>query len=108
VVIDSLVAGLQRQLVVGMIGFKNTPGSDGIVEVGYGIVPSQQELGFATQALDLIVREGFYRSEIKAIKDCTMPYPTASGRVLEKNRFVRDGSKIDPEDGEVWVWRRNF
>jgi [ribosomal protein S5]-alanine N-acetyltransferase len=106
VVVDSLVAELQQQLAVGMIGFKNTPGSDGIVEVGYGIVPSQQGLGFATQALDLIVREGFSSSEVKAIEACTMPYPTASGRVLEKNQFVRDGSKIDPEDGEVWVWRR--
>jgi [ribosomal protein S5]-alanine N-acetyltransferase len=106
VVVDLLVAGLQQQLAVGMIGFKNTPENDGIVEVGYGIVPSQQGLGFATQALDLIVREGFRKSEVKAIEACTMPYPTASGRVLEKNKFVRDGSKIDPEDGEVWVWRR--
>jgi [ribosomal protein S5]-alanine N-acetyltransferase len=106
VVVDSLVAGRQQQLAVGMIGFKNTPGNDGIVEVGYGIVPSQQGLGFATQSLDLIVREGFRKSEVKAIEACTMPYPTASGRVLEKNKFVRDGSKIDLEDGEVWVWRR--
>jgi [ribosomal protein S5]-alanine N-acetyltransferase len=108
VVVDSLVAGLQQQLAVGMIGFKNTPGNDGIVEVGYGIVPSQQGLGFATQALDLIVREGFANSEVKAIEACTMPYSTASGRVLEKNQFVRNSSKTDPDDCEVWVWRKNF
>jgi RimJ/RimL family protein N-acetyltransferase len=106
VVVDSLVAGLQQQLVVGMIGFKNAPGGDGIVEIGYGIVPSRQGLGFATQAVDLIVKEGFSKNEVQAIEACTMPYLSASGRVLEKNRFVRDGSKIDPDDGEVWVWRR--
>jgi [ribosomal protein S5]-alanine N-acetyltransferase len=105
-VVESLVNGVQHQLAVGMIGFKNAPGNDGIVEIGYGIVPSQQNLGFATQAVDLIVREGFSNSEVTRIEACTMPYPTASGRVLEKNKFVRDGSKIDPDDGEVWVWRR--
>jgi RimJ/RimL family protein N-acetyltransferase len=56
--------------------------------------------------VDLIVREGFSKSEVTRIEACTMPYPTASGRVLEKNKFVRDGSRIDPDDGEVWVWRR--
>jgi [ribosomal protein S5]-alanine N-acetyltransferase len=106
VVVESLVNGVQHQLAVGMIGFKNAPGNDGIVEIGYGIVPSQQNLGFATQAVDLIVREGFSKSEATRIEACTMPYPTASGRVLEKNKFVRDGSRIDPDDGEVWVWRR--
>jgi [ribosomal protein S5]-alanine N-acetyltransferase len=106
VVVDSLVAGLNQQLAVGMIGFKNTPCSDGIVEIGYGIVPSQQGLGFATKSVDLIVKEGFSNSEVNMIEACTMPYPSASGRVLEKNKFVRDGSKIDPDDGEVWVWRR--
>jgi [ribosomal protein S5]-alanine N-acetyltransferase len=106
VVVESLVNGVQHQLAVGMIGFKNAPGNDGIVEIGYGIVPSQQNLGFATQSVDLIVREGFSSSEVRRIEACTMPYLSASGRVLEKNKFVRDGSRIDPDDGEVWVWRR--
>jgi [ribosomal protein S5]-alanine N-acetyltransferase len=108
VVVESLVNGVQQQLAVGMIGFKNAPDNDGIVEIGYGIVPSQQNLGFATQSVDLIVREGFSKSEVKRIVACTVPSLSASGRVLEKNKFVRDGSKIDPDDGEVWVWRRTF
>jgi RimJ/RimL family protein N-acetyltransferase len=94
------------RLMVGMIGFKGPPDSNGSVEIGYGIVPSQQGHGFATQAVDLLVREGFSKAEIQTIVAYTVPMGSASGRVLEKNQFVRDGSKIDPEDGEVWVWRR--
>jgi RimJ/RimL family protein N-acetyltransferase len=94
------------RLIVGMIGFKSPPDSNGSVEIGYGIVPSQQEQGFATQAVKFLVKEGFSKAEIKMIVAYTMPMNSSSGRVLEKNQFMRDGSKIDPEDGEVWVWRR--
>jgi RimJ/RimL family protein N-acetyltransferase len=95
-----------ERLIVGMCGFKSPPDINGSVEIGYGIVASQQRQGFATQAANLLVEEGFSRSEIKAIVAYTTPSNPASWRVLEKNQFVRDGSKIDPEDGEVWVWQR--
>lgn len=94
------------RLIVGMIGFKSPPDSNGSVEIGYGIVPSQQGQGFATQAVDLLVKEGFLKAEIQMIVAYTVPINSASGRVLDKNQFMRDGSKIDPEDGEVWVWQR--
>jgi [ribosomal protein S5]-alanine N-acetyltransferase len=94
------------RLIVGMIGFKSPPDSNGSVEIGYGIVPSRQGQGFATQAVDLLVKEGFSKAEIQMIVAYTVPMNSASGRVLEKNQFMKDGSKIDPEDGEVWVWRR--
>jgi [ribosomal protein S5]-alanine N-acetyltransferase len=95
-----------EQLVVGMCGFKSPPDSKGIVEIGYGIVDSQQSQGFATQAVALLVREGFSRSETQMIMACTTLMNLASGRVLEKNQFTRHGSKIDPENGAVWVWQR--
>lgn len=106
IVVDSLAETLRERLIVGMIGFKSPPDSNESVEIGYGIVPSQQGQGFATQAVDLLVKEGFSKTEIQMIVAYTVPMNSASGRVLEKNQFVRDGSKIDPEDGEVWVWRR--
>jgi RimJ/RimL family protein N-acetyltransferase len=107
IVVDSLAETLRERLIVGMIGFKSPPDSNGSVEIGYGIVPSQQGQGFATQAVDLLVREGFSKAEIQMIVAYTVPMDSASGRVLEKNQFMRDGSTIDPEDGEVWVWRRS-
>ena len=94
------------RLIVGMCGFKSPPDINGSVEIGYGIVASQQRRGFATQAVDLLLREGFSKVEIQTIVADTAPVNSASWRVLEKNQFVRDGSKLDPDDGEIWIWRR--
>lgn len=92
------------QLIVGMGGFKGPPDTAGVVEIGYGIVTSQQGRGYATQAVDLLVKEGFSKSEVRTVVACTIPSNSASWRVLEKNGFVREGSKVDPDDGEVWNW----
>jgi RimJ/RimL family protein N-acetyltransferase len=67
---------------------------------------SQQNQGFATQAIDLLVREGFLKTEIQRIVSYTKLLNLASCRVLEKNQFIKNGSKIDPDDGEVWIWQR--
>ncbi len=93
-------------LVVGMGGFKGSPNTNGVVEIGYGIIPSQQKRGFATQAVNLLLQEGFYKAGIQTIEACTTPSNFASWRVLERNQFVKIGSKIDPEDGEVWIWQK--
>ncbi len=92
--------------VVGTCGFKYPPDSNGTVEIGYGVVSSQQGRGFATQAVNLLVMEGFSKHEIQTIKAFTTPSNLASERVLEKNQFTKYGNKADPEDGEVRVWRR--
>jgi RimJ/RimL family protein N-acetyltransferase len=105
-IIDAPGTIANQAYVIGACGFKALPDETGSVEIGYGVIPSQQEKGFATQAVDLLVKECFSRPEIETIVACTLPVKSASGRVLAKNNFVKDGSKIDPEDGEVWVWKR--
>jgi RimJ/RimL family protein N-acetyltransferase len=92
--------------VVGMCGFKSPPNDHNSVEIGYGMVTSQQGNGFATQAVHLLVQAGFARDEIRSITAATIPSNAASIRVLEKNQFGRDGRMSDPEDGEVLLWRR--
>ncbi|MEM9004598.1 MAG: GNAT family N-acetyltransferase, partial [Cyanobacteria bacterium P01_F01_bin.86] len=66
------------QLIVGMGGFKSPPDTSGSVEIGYGIVPSQQGKGFATQAVGLLVREGFLKNQVQTVIAYTAPSNTAS------------------------------
>ena len=94
------------RLIVGIGGFKGPPNDTGTVEIGYGIVPSQQGRGFATQAVHLLVQEGFSRPEVSGIVAHTTPSNMASWRVLEKNQFAKVAIKTDPEDGAVWLWQR--
>lgn len=51
-------------------------------------------------------RDGFLLPIDEEIVAYTIPSNSASWRVLEKNQFVKDGSKIDSEDGEVLIWRK--
>ena len=92
--------------IVGVTGFKEPPTSNGMVEIGYGIAPSQQKQGFATEAVKLLLKEAFSRTEIQVVIAHTAPSNRASQRVLEKNGFSREGSKVDPKDGEVWIWQK--
>ena len=98
-----------EQTIVGTIGFKSIPNFKKrycSVEIGYGIVPSQQNKGFATEAVRLILKEAFSISEIKTVVACTCPSNKPSQRVLEKNSFIKKKSKIDLEDGEILVWEK--
>lgn len=92
--------------IVGMCSFKSPPTVDSKVEIGYGVIPSQQKRGFATEAVKLLLQEAFSITEIKVVIAHTDPLNRSSQRVLEKNEFSRVGSKVDPEDGEVWIWQK--
>lgn len=95
------------ELVVGMLSFKSPPDAAGVVEIGYGIAASYRRRGFVTEAVDLLVQEGFTQPETKTILAYTDLANVASCRVLEKNQFAKVGRKFDPEDGEVWIWQRS-
>ena len=95
-----------NKLIVGMCGFKSTPKADASVEIGYGIIPSQQRRGFATHAVELLLKEAFSTVEIQTVLARTVLSNYPSQRVLEKNGFNFEDSKIDPDDGEVLIWRK--
>jgi len=42
---------------------------------------------------------------LKAETSVTNP---SSSRVLEKNGFERTGTRVDPKDGEVFMWRKSI
>jgi [ribosomal protein S5]-alanine N-acetyltransferase len=72
--------------VVGGIGFKGPP-EDGIAEIGYGIVPSRQRRGYATEAVLALVGAGWQHSALVAVIAHTEPGNTASQTVLERAGF---------------------
>jgi ribosomal-protein-alanine N-acetyltransferase len=75
-------------LVVGGIGFAGPP-EQGAVEVGYGIVPSRQGRGYATEAVRLMVTLAWRHPVVTAVLAHTDPGNVASQRVLEKAGFRR-------------------
>jgi len=93
--------------VIGSAGFKGAPDADGTVEIAYGVVPSREGRGYATEAAAALVRFASADKRVRVIRAHTLPQPNASTRVLTKCGFVHIGDVVDPEDGPVWRWERS-
>ena len=90
--------------VIGSGSFKGPPDADGVVEIAYGVVPSQQNRGYATEAARALVAYAFGDARVRIVRAHTSPQNDASGRVLTKCGFTRTAQVHDPEDGPVWRW----
>lgn len=70
--------------IAGGAGWKGRPDPTGTVEIGYGVVPSYQRQGYATEGVRALVVWAFAHPEVRrVIADCRQDNP-ASIRVLEK------------------------
>jgi [ribosomal protein S5]-alanine N-acetyltransferase len=94
------------ELVIGGCMFKGPPDADGVVEIAYGIVPSYERQGYATEAAAALVAFASADPRVKIVRAHTLATNNASTRVLVKNGFTFVGEVIDPEDGPVWRWDR--
>jgi RimJ/RimL family protein N-acetyltransferase len=93
--------------VVGLCGFKTVP-DKGVVEIGYGVATSHRGCGHATRAVAALILEASRDPEIGALKAETAVANIASQHVLERNGFVKSGTRTDPEDGDLIVWSRTL
>ena len=92
--------------VVGLASFKGPPDADGVVEIAYGIVPSYEGRGYATEAAGALVDFARRDDRVRVVRAHTLPERNASTHVLTKCGFELLGEVIDPEDGVVWRWER--
>jgi RimJ/RimL family protein N-acetyltransferase len=87
-------------LSIGGIGFKGTPNERGEVEIGYGVSPSCQGRGVASDAVLALCE--YSRGRVGAILADSDRDNVASQRVLEKCGF-----RVDTEDATLLHWRRD-
>ncbi|HVH10808.1 MAG TPA: GNAT family N-acetyltransferase [Gemmatimonadales bacterium] len=92
--------------VIGSAGFKGSP-DDGMVEIAYGIAPSFQGRGYATEAARALVTFAFASGQVRLVRAHTLPVANPSTRVLTKCGFRFAGGVTDPDDGPVWRWERD-
>ncbi|MDN3015671.1 GNAT family N-acetyltransferase [Paenibacillus sp. BSR1-1] len=95
-----LVINKENNAIIGDIGFKGKPDSENIVEVGYGIVPAAQNKGYATEAVNEILKWAFSSGNVKTIvAECLIDNIT-SIKVLEKLNMKRIGIK-----NNMYLWQ---
>ncbi len=94
----------KSQSAIGFLGFKGPCDDEQVVEVAYGIVPTFQGRGLATEALEIGVAFAFLHGAIGCVRAQTLRENAASQRVLAKGGFTYIGEVVDPEDGCVARW----
>ena len=97
-----LVIDNQTNNVIGDIGFKGKPDLDRSVEVGYGMTSSEQNKGYATEALRSIIEWAFNSNLVnKIMAECHVDN-TPSIKVLEKLNM-----KKLKTDNSMLYWQLN-
>jgi RimJ/RimL family protein N-acetyltransferase len=81
-----------NRAAIGIGGFKGIPIQDGLVEIGYSILPEFQKMGFATEAVNALLTWAFEHPEVNRVRAETLPELISSIRVLKKNGFVQIGA----------------
>ncbi|MDA8046992.1 MAG: GNAT family N-acetyltransferase [Actinomycetota bacterium] len=92
--------------VVGGIGFHGPP-REGLVEIGYGVVPSVRGQGVASEALRMILEVAAGFEQVKRVCGRTTPDNVASQRVMLSVGMEMVGRDPDFLHYEVDIRNRN-
>ena len=95
-----LVIARDIETGVGLAGFKGTPSSQGIAEVGYGTCTPYRNRGYMTEAVRALIAWAFQQPRCKTVFADTDVQNLASQRVLEKAGLHRFGRA-----GDMYLWR---
>ncbi|HET7456514.1 MAG TPA: GNAT family protein [Gemmatimonadaceae bacterium] len=90
--------------VVGVCAFVGAPSPEGEVEIAYGTIDAFQGRGYAAASARALIDIARRSSAVRTVIAHTLPVPNASGRLLQRLGFVRDGTAEDPDEGTVWRW----
>lgn len=85
--------------IIGSAGFHNMPDENGMIEIGFGIVPEMQKQGFGTELLMGMWQMIIKRPDVKILRYTVSPDNEPSMHIIKKLGFKLVGEQIDPEDG---------
>ena len=82
--------------LVGAGGYAGAPDAQGVVEIGYSVVPSQRRRGYASDATRTLVRHAFDDPRVTMVVAQTLPDSRPSIGVLESCGFTFAGEGSEP------------
>ena len=94
-----LVLAITDGEIVGSAGFHDYPDENGMIEIGFGIVPEKQRQGYGLELLHGMWREIAKRTDVKVLRYTVSPENDASMHIIKKLGFEQVGEQIDEEDG---------
>lgn len=94
-----LVLAIAAGELIGSAGFHDFPDENGMIEIGFGIVPEKQRQGYGVELLHGMWNEIANRSDVKILRYTVSPENDASMHIIKKLGFDLVGEQIDEEDG---------
>ena len=94
-----LVLAIADGEIVGSAGFHDYPDENGMIEIGFGIVPERQRQGYGLELLHGMWHEIAKRADVKVLRYTVSPDNEASMHIIKKLGFEQVGEQIDEEDG---------
>jgi RimJ/RimL family protein N-acetyltransferase len=91
-------------VAVGRAGYHAPPDDDGMVEIGYAVVPVHRRQGYARAALAALLERAVREPPVRTARVSISPDNLASSRLAAAFGFVRVGEQEDEEDGLEFVY----
>jgi RimJ/RimL family protein N-acetyltransferase len=92
--------------VIGSAGFHDFPNEEGMIEIGFGIVPEMQNQGFGKELLIGMWKMICERTDVKVLRYTVAPDNAPSMHIINKLGFEKVGEQIDPEDGLELIYEQ--
>lgn len=99
------VVGRPAEAVVGHAGFHGPPDVDGMVEIGYAIVPAFRRRGYARAAVGRLL-EYAAANGAHVVRASVSPENVASLALIRAFGFEHAGEQWDEEDGRELIFER--
>lgn len=93
--------------IVGSAGFHDFPDKNGIIEIGFGIVPQMQNKGYGLELLIGMWKMICKRNDVKILRYSVSPENKPSVHIINKLGFKKIGEQIDPEDGLELIYEKS-
>lgn len=90
------------QTAMGELAFYGTPNDDGAIEIGYGLSPAFQGMGYMTEAVHALCTWALAQPEVTAVLAETTNNPK-SAETLKRAGFSEFGRR---EDAIIWQMKR--
>lgn len=84
-----------RPRLVASAGYFGPPSTEGIVEIGYSVVPEERAQGFATEMVQALVKRALEDSRVKQLVAEAADTNVGSIKVLARCAFVKIGPGRD-------------
>ena len=85
--------------VVGKAGFHGPPDGDGMVEVGYAVLPELRRRGYARATLETLLDRAAREPAVRVVRASVSPDNAPSLGLIGQYGFVRVGEQWDEDDG---------